>query len=116
MSANAALIFDFNAIRAERSRKTDSTPRVDLAEAMKNLMLTAQWLAGRGVLVLGFAASTLHAPVVIVAAQREVWALFAGKMTNPGHRMDGAFRYEVWESEDCVNRVTVRWQEVSACG
>lgn len=114
MSTNTALIFDFNRPSAPR-RAPAPASRVDLGEALANIARTAQWLAEHQVCVIGFVASTLHDPVLIVAAHPAVWRLFAGRVTSPGHCRNGALRYDVHECEDRINRVTVRWQEVSAC-
>lgn len=113
MSANAALIFDFNKERA--TRQAESKPRVSLEEALQRVERTGEWLASKQLCVLGFACTTRSEPVVIVAAHPDAWILFAGRYESKGHRRDGALRYEVWEGMDRINQVRVRWQEVSAC-
>lgn len=111
---NTALVFDFNKERAERPPH-DTRPRISFAEAQTRIERAGQWLAAAHLCVLGFVASTVSDPVLIVAAHRDVWTLFAGRAERKGFKQDGALRYEVWEGLDRINQVRVRWQEVVAC-
>ena len=113
MNANSAMIYDFSAA-LRRARHAEATPRVNIFAALEQIACCGSWLGSQGVSVLGFTASTLHEPVVFVAAHPKVYALFPGR-DNPEQRQDGALRYEVWEGLDPINRVVVRWEEVSAC-
>lgn len=116
MSANAALIFDFNEERDTRcKREADPRPHISLADALSRIERAGQWLASKQVCVLAFIGSTLSDPVMIVAAHRDVWALFSGRAERTGFKQEGALRYEVWEGLDRINQVRVRWQEVVAC-
>jgi len=115
MNANTALVFDFSAAQQLRRTAAAATSRVCLAEALQRLERCRTWLEAHQVTVLGFVASTLRAPVVVVAAHQRVWQLFNGRACTQGQRQQGALRYVVWEGIDRNNRVTVRWEEISAC-
>ena len=113
MNANPAMVYDCSAA-LRKARSAGAVPRVNIYAALEQIACCGSWLGSHGVAVLGFAASTLHDPVVFVAAHPKVYALFPER-DNPGHRRDGALRYEVWQGFDRTNRVAVRWEEVSAC-
>lgn len=116
MSANAALIFNFNEERSARAaRETDTRPRISLADALARIERAGAWLASKQLCVLGFTGSTLSSPVMIIAAHPEAWILFSGRTDRLGFKQEGALRYEVWEGLDRINQVRVRWQEVVAC-
>lgn len=114
MNANSAMIIDFSA--ALRRAKHATVPaRVDIYEAFAQIGRCSAWLAGNGIPVLGFVCSTLHSPMVFVASHPRVWSLFSNRALSPEQRQDGALRYEVWQGFDRVNKVSVLWEEVSAC-
>lgn len=115
MNANASLVFDFSAAQQLRRTAAAATSRVCLTEALQRVERCHLWLEAHQVSVLGFVASTLHSPVVVVAASQRVWQLFNGSACTKGQRQQGALRYVVWEGIDRNNRVTVRWEEISAC-
>lgn len=113
---NPAMIFDFQQARDGHLRRAgDKRPLISLAEAQARIERCALWLASQDLHVLGFVGSSQNDPVVVVAAHPKVWALFSGRAYSKGHTRDGALRAEVWEGIDRINRVNVRWQEVSAC-
>lgn len=114
MSANTALIFDFNEERARAGRESDRV-RLSMSDAQNRIARCGRWLESTQLCVLGFVYSTLSDPVIIVAAHPDAWRLFAGRAENTGHDFKGALRYEVWEGFDRINKVRVRWQEVVAC-
>ena len=113
MNANPAMVYDFSAA-LRKARHVEAAYRVNIYAALEQIACCGSWLGSHGVAVVGFAASTLHEPVVFVAAHPKVYALFPQR-DKPGQRQDGALRYDVWEGTDQANHVTVRWEEVSAC-
>lgn len=114
MNANSAMIFDFSS--ALRKARHATTPaRVNIDEALDQIDRCSAWLAANGIPVMGFVCSTLHPPVVYVAAHPRVWSLFSNRALNREFRQDGALRFDVWSGFDRVNKVSVLWEEVSAC-
>ena len=113
MNANSAMIINFSAA-LRKARRADATERVNIYNALEQIACCGSWLGAHQISILGFTASTLHEPVVFVAAHPKVYALFSDR-DNPEQRQDGALRYEVWQGFDPINKVTVRWEEVSAC-
>lgn len=91
-------------------------PRYRLDELLERIERSCQWLAGKQLSVLSFGGSTFDKPVIIVAASPRVYALFSGQFERKGFCQDGALRHEVWEANDSINQVRVRWEEVVACG
>ncbi len=112
MSANHALVFDLS---VERDRRATMPQRISLADALRRIERSSQWLGSAQLRVLAFSANTLHDPVIIVASHPRVWSLFSGRAERTGYRQDGALRYEVWEGIDHINHVCIRWLEVMAC-
>ena len=114
MNANSAMIFDFS-FALRKARHATVQPRVNISEALDQINRCSAWLAANDIPVMGFVCSTLHSPVVYVAAHPRVWSLFSNRALNPEHRRDGALRFDVWSGFDRINKVSVLWEEVSAC-
>ena len=114
MNANSAMIIDFSAA-LRRERHAAMPARVNVYDAQKQIGRCCAWLAGHDIPVMGFVCSTLHDPVVYVAAHPRVWSLFSNRALNPEFRQDGTLRFDVWQGFDRVNKVSVLWEEVSAC-
>ena len=93
--------------------KPAPAPHINLGDALQRLTNCADWLTSKGITLDRFAASTMHPPVIHVAAAPRVWMLFSGVAYNRRQRRNGAKVTHVWEAIDAKNDVTIRWEETS---
>ena len=87
-----------------------------LADQLRRIERSSQWLANEKLAVMSFGGTSLGMPVVVIAPHPRVYSLFSGCYERKGFNQQGALRHETWEAFDGVNHVRVRWEEVVACG
>ncbi|MFZ4539296.1 hypothetical protein [Propionivibrio sp.] len=116
MTANACMVIDFGVEKAARLHLSPVTPpHISIDDSIRRITRCDAWLIANGIANRGFVFSTLSRPVIYVWDQREVRALFSGRIHSKGHVMHGNSRIDAFEGFDEHNHVDVRWEEVSQC-